>query len=139
MSQAYLVVGVPMGDIIKKEKKSETVTRYHEETGKPYEKEVSETFYTLCGKRIEEDDDEDFDSMFRRHGLEVITGGYEHDCPQVVGVCVYSVADCNSSGGLLELVDDGVLSGATERAEQYLKMIGYTGPIKMYLVMRESF
>lgn len=138
MSQAYLVMGVPMNDLLKQEKKVETVTRYHEETGKPYDKEVSETFYTLCGQRLE-DGDEDHDSLFRRHGLEAITGGYDSDRPTVVGICAYSVAARNSSGGLLELIDPHVINGAAERAEKNLKRIGYTGPIKMYLVMRESF
>lgn len=139
MSQAYLAVGVKLDQLLKTQEKKEQVTRYDEKTGRPYVKEVV-TETAFFGNRPMTDRD-DVEGLAHKSGLEVVRGGYDERLASqtVVGTTVYTVADCNSSGGLVELVDPEVLASATRRAEDRLKAIGCELPVRMYLVMREAF
>lgn len=140
MSQAYLVIGVPLSDVYKQETTKKSVTRYNERTGDPYQTEEEEVAYTFCGKEV--DPDEDADSLCQRHGLQSFTGGWSgsgDNGPTICGIDLYSVADCNSSGGVLEQVQPSVVSSTTKRVKEYLKAAGYEGSVRMYLIMRESY
>lgn len=61
MSQAYLMVGIKLTEVLKKVTEKKPVTKYNEDTGQPYEKEVEETYWTLFGKSINTlEDPEDY-------------------------------------------------------------------------------
>lgn len=48
----YVMIGVRLSDILTTEETSDPVTKYDEDTGKPYVKQVPRRIYRVCGREV---------------------------------------------------------------------------------------
>ncbi len=66
MTYASIYIAVPLTKVVWVEERAETVTRYDEKTGKPYQKEVTQNRLIVAGKDITDELQEDID----KYGFE---------------------------------------------------------------------
>ena len=124
---ASIVVGLLAEECIKTVDKSETITKYNEDTGEPYEKVIP--YSETCLGDIAFEDPYDLEQ--KCPGLEPIYGGPE--CGVVaVGACVNSM-DMNYDLGVEEVENDKIDVLKKEVAEAF-KKIGIDAEPKVYLV-----
>ncbi|KKK53242.1 hypothetical protein LCGC14_3096750 [marine sediment metagenome] len=115
MSAAYIYLGVPLSEVVKVSEVTQTVTRYNETTGKPYQKESTAKAITIAGRDLTEElradiekygfdevNREEFLKEYMPDGLKYFSGG-ERD-PYRTGLCGIKLAYGDCDAGAPELV-----------------------------------
>lgn len=123
---ARLIVGVPFNYIFTKEKA--TKTKYHPDTGKPYEMPVDK--WLRCGVPFE--DDKENPARYPDSYLPKGLAGFCECSEQPVSFIGMLLAEASGSEHCVVLTDQ--IASATEQAKALFKEVGYEGELSVYLI-----
>jgi len=126
--RSYAVVGVPFASLYEERKQKKHVTKYNEDTGKPYQQEVIEISFFWCGKEIEEECDYMEGFVKKMCGLEVYDAGSGND-GGTVGLCL-----AKPEPGDVQAIDGLTLSKAFLEVKEKLQKSGYNGNVQLYII-----
>lgn len=125
---ASLMIGVALDDLYTVKKEKSQVTKYNQDTGKPYQQDVFTERYFWCGKEVEEIDDPY--AFVEKLGLDITSSGGYSDNKYIVGKCLAS-ADPGE-------IDEVTLSEFQQEFQEVKKKLqeqGYEGAIKLHLIL----
>jgi hypothetical protein len=134
-----------MSDVFEIKTITEKVTRYDPKTGVPYQATESKEQLVLFGKEIETPD-EDYPSEWVPDvtGLEAFSTGdwadvygkkgfHGYDYEQIIiGLQLGDSGSSRSSDEHIKEISD--IEGTTAKVKKKLEALGYTGPVKIFLV-----
>jgi hypothetical protein len=135
---AYLVAGVRLSDLARKVTETSTVTKYNQDTGKPYDTEIVVTKIKIGNKTFDQEAGYPEDLIKWPKGLSFVTTGDigEGDWDSVVvGV---KVAEADDYEWPAVVVTDEKIDEAKEKAKNLLEKVGWTDPVGLYLVLYGS-
>lgn len=134
MGSAYssLIYGVPEKSLLKVEIVKSVVTKYDENTGAPYPKEVVRKRLMLCDQEVDiESYDEYDDGFWTSRGLDAVSQGGEYGDPEnIIGV---SIGDGSADGSDPTSINPGQIEEAKLRVKNALDQLGYIGTPQLYL------
>jgi hypothetical protein len=139
---ATLIVGTPFENIFK-QVEVDGVPKFNPDTGARYIPKVKK--WTICGKVIEEEteDPRHYPEEYLRDTIlsAVQDTNYEnerHPNHVIIGVIIEQASGDGQVKDMCEF-GDGKVSAAVQAAKEALTELGYTGPVRLYLVATVSY
>lgn len=133
MAMTCLMVGVAESRLIETVTEVQTVTRYNEETGEPYQKQIETKKTLFCGRIMTDDELGDLWTFFDKMGLERVWAGDYCRKNHVIGLRVRSV--CREEP--LHEIRDAVLDSVHLLVQTKMQQFGYMGDYKLFLVLSD--
>jgi hypothetical protein len=135
---ATLVAGVRLSDLVSKVTETTTVTKYDQDTGKPYDKEIQVTKIKIGDRTFDQEAEYPEDLIKLPKGLDFETtgdiGGRGDWDNVVVGA---KVAEADDDDPVVE-VDLTALDKAINKATDLLKQVGWSDGVSVYLIQYGS-
>jgi hypothetical protein len=143
-----VVVGLKASAVIRREIYAESITKYNEDTGKPYKVNVNKEKYFIFDKEVPANFDPYPDSIAVYLGYEnaYSTGEGSYHYPRREGFDAYDLdaivigehvidGDSHRSGGdMVKEVDVEKVAQITKQVKENFAKFGYKGEVKLYLV-----
>lgn len=135
---AKLVAGARYEDLVEERMDTETVTRYHEVTGVPYQTTVQTRRTYNCGNPLPAGGH--VLSLLRTVDyLDLHVDGSEDDARTVIGVLVAEAESEYGSGAAVAVVPRRKIEEAEARAAAGLAKLGWAGPVGLFLIQYASY
>lgn len=128
---ANLIIGVPLAAVYQQDAKTVEVTRYHEKTGKPFQKKETQKTATFLGREVEFDlcaDDLNELPALKKTGLRAVHP--EEFSPSYFGV-VYRA----SESGKEKILEPERVAADAAKVNAFLDEHGVKERAKVYLVL----
>jgi hypothetical protein len=147
-----VVVGIRASDILRRERYQESITKYNENTGKPYQVHVNKEKYFIFDKEMPADFELHPDNLAQYLGYDdphtIGEGTYRYPRQEgydaynydkvVIGEQLINGDSHRSQGDLIKEIDTDSVAKLTKKVKENFAKHGYKGEVKVYLVTNVS-
>jgi hypothetical protein len=138
--KSLVAVGVKLDSIFKKTSISKEVTKFDPDTGKSYQKIISEPQHLLCGKPIELKETEPEEWVYDLLGLDLSCDCSE-DGTYIVGKILSKLypPGCGYNEESIAKIDLAKVEEVKKQVKEKLAKFGYAGDVDLYVISYVSY